>query len=73
MKIFWENIIRYSKFLITSLAGLIFFVSKNFFELFSVVFGNYANDIKLTDKKIIILFFLLTFCLVFFLNILLSL
>jgi hypothetical protein len=73
MKIFWENIIRYSKFLITSLAGLIFFVSKNFFALFSLVFGNYANDIKLTDKKIIILVFLLTFCLVFFLNILLSL
>jgi hypothetical protein len=73
MKIFWENIIRYSKFLITSLAGLIFFVSKNLFALLFFVFGNYANDIKLTDKKIVILLFLLTFFLVFFLNILLSL
>ena len=73
MKIFWENIIRYSKFLITTLAGLMFLVSENFFGLLSLIFGNYTKNIKLKNKKTIILFFCLTFCLFFFLKLILSL
>ena len=72
MKIFWENIIRYPKFLITSLAGLIFLVFDNFFGLLSLVFGNYANDIKQNNKKIIIFLVFFIFCLVFFFKIFLS-
>ena len=73
MKIFWENIIRYPKFLITSLAGLIFLVFDNLFGLLSVILGNYSNDIKLNNKKIIMFLFFLIFCLVFFFKIFLSL
>jgi hypothetical protein len=72
MKIFWENIIRYPKFLITSLAGLIFLVFDNLFGLLSLVFGNYSHEMKLNSKKIIILLGFLIFCLVFFFKIFLS-
>ena len=72
MKIFWENIIRYPKFLITSLAGLIFLVFDNLFGLLSLVSGNYANDTKQNNKKIIIFLSFFIFCLVFFFKIFLS-
>lgn len=72
MKIFWENIIRYPKFLITSLAGLIFLVFDNLFGLLSLMLGNYSDDMKLNSKKIVILLGLLSFCLVFFFKIFLS-
>ncbi len=72
MKIFWENIIRYPKFLITTLVGLIFLVFDNLFGLIFLGFGDYSDNIKLNNKKIIIFLGFLTFCLVFFFKIFLS-
>jgi len=47
MKIFWENILRYPKFLITSLTGLIF-----------IVFISFFKDLKINKSK---QFFILIF------------
>jgi hypothetical protein len=49
MQIFWENMIRYPKFLITSITGLIV-----------IVFGNIFKVMKKNKKnQVIILLFLL--------------
>ncbi len=48
MQIFWENMIRYPKFLITSITGLIV-----------IVFGNTFKIMKKNKKNQIIILFLL--------------
>ena len=51
MKIFWENIQRYPRFLITSIGGLIIILIENI--------------LKINNKKKGLKFFFITFCILF--------
>ena len=59
MNLFWENILRYPKFLITSMSGL-----------FIIVFGNIFNLMKKNQKSkfitLFITFLIFTFLLIIF-------
>ena len=56
MNIFWENILRYPRFLISSILGLIFVLFNNLFKTIK----------KNTVNKFFFIFFAFLFLLIFF-------
>jgi len=62
MNIFWENMLRYPKFLITSISGLII-----------IVFGNFLKQMKKNQILFLSLIFLMSILLIIVFRLILNL